>query len=221
MVDISRTSLLGTSVAAPRIEGIRESTDPAPRSSREEMAKMNAYDAGLFVHLVAVIAFFGGAFLTGVAFEAARRHSRPGDVALLLGLARIGALAVVGGTIVLLGAGLWLAHRTDQFGEPWLLASLGLFLSAVVLGALGGRRPRKARELATSEEAPCAEICPELAALLEDRLSALANYVSLALALVLMVWQPVDELEVGEAPLEMKRNPPKRAPLVSGLDYCG
>jgi hypothetical protein len=48
-----------------------------------------------------------------VAFESARRRVSPAEIALLLGLARIGALLVVGGTLVVLAFGLWLVHLGD------------------------------------------------------------------------------------------------------------
>ena len=49
---------------------------------------------------------------------------RPSEVAPLLGLTRIGALNVVAGAVLVLGAELCLAGEVDQFGEAWLLTSL-------------------------------------------------------------------------------------------------
>jgi uncharacterized membrane protein len=154
---------------------------------------MTAYELGLLVHLLGVLVFFGGVLVAGVVFEYARRRRHPSEVAVLLGAARIGAALVVSGAVLLLGAGLWLAHRIDQLGEPWLLASLGLFLAALVLGGLGGRRPKQARRLAARLGEERADESAELARLLGDRLSLVANYLSTALVLVvlvLMVWQP-------------------------------
>ena len=154
---------------------------------------MTSYEIGLVLHLFGALLFFGGALVAGVAFEAARRRSRPSEVALLLGLTRVGALIVVAGAALVLGAGLWLAGEIDQFGDTWLLASLGLFATALVLGALGGQRPKRARRLAATLAGDGDEMTPELRRLLDDRLSQVANYGSSLLVvviLVLMVWQP-------------------------------
>jgi hypothetical protein len=126
-------------------------------------------------------------------FETARRRGRPSEVALLLGLTRIGALIVVAGAVLVLGAGLWLVGEVDQFGEAWLLTSLGLFAAALVLGALGGQRPKHARLLATRLADDGDEMTAELRRLLDDPPSRIANYGSSLLVVVillLMVWQP-------------------------------
>jgi len=154
---------------------------------------VKSYEIGLAVHIFGVMIFSGGALLAGVVFEIARRRGRPSEVALLLGLTRIGALIVVAGAVLVLGAGLWLAGEVDQFGEAWLLTSLGLFAAALVLGALGGQRPKHARLLATKLADDGDEMTPELRRLLDDPLSRDANYGSSLLVvviLVLMVWQP-------------------------------
>lgn len=154
---------------------------------------MTSYEIGLTLHLLGVLVFFGGALVAGVVFEAARRRSRPGEVALLLGVARAGALLVAGGALLLLGAGLWLAGEIDVFGDTWLLASLGLFALSLVLGAWGGQKPKRARRLATRLAAQEGESAPELRRLLDDPVSRAANYASTLLVLVvllLMVWQP-------------------------------
>jgi uncharacterized membrane protein len=154
---------------------------------------VTAYEIGLVVHVFGALLFFSGALLAGVVFEAARRTTRASEVALLLGLARTGALIVVVGGVLVLGAGLWLASDVDQLGEPWVLASLALFVLALVLGALGGQRPKRARRLASGlapgDDAPSAE----LRELLDDPFSRTANYASSVLVvviLVIMVWQP-------------------------------
>ncbi|HEU0246828.1 MAG TPA: DUF2269 family protein [Gaiellaceae bacterium] len=154
---------------------------------------MTSYEIGLAVHILGVMIFSGGALLAGVGFETARRRARPSEVALLLGLTRIGALIVVAGAVLVLGAGLWLAGEVDQFGEAWLLTSLGLFVAALVLGALGGQRPKHARLVATRLVDNGDEMTPELRRLLDDPASRIANYGSSLLVvviLVLMVWQP-------------------------------
>jgi uncharacterized membrane protein len=154
---------------------------------------VTAYELGLLVHLLGVLLFSGGVLVAGVVFEAARRRSRPSEVALLLGVSRAGALLVAAGALLTVGGGLWLADEVDQFREAWLQVSLALFLLALVLGALGGQRPKRARRLAGRLAEDGDELTPELRRLLDDPLSLAANYVSSAVVLavlVLMIWQP-------------------------------
>jgi uncharacterized membrane protein len=144
-------------------------------------------------HVFGAFLFVGGALVAGVVFEAAARRERPDEIALLLGLARVGAAIVLAGTALVLGAGLLLAADTDQLGETWVVLSLVLFLASLVLGALGGQRPKRARRLAAQLAREGEEASTELRRLLRDPLSRLANYASSALVvavLVLMVWQP-------------------------------
>lgn len=154
---------------------------------------MTSYELALLVHLVGVLLLFGGVLVAGVLFETARRRTDPDEVALLLGVTRIGALLVSTGALLTLGGGLWLADEVDQFGEAWLQVALALFVVSLVLGAVGGRRPKRARRLARSLADEAAPMTPELRRLLDDPLSLVANYASGALVLivlVLMVWQP-------------------------------
>jgi hypothetical protein len=154
---------------------------------------VSAYQVGLFLHLVGAFTFFAGAVLAAVGFEAARRRPAPREVALLLGVTRTGALLVVAGGVVLLGAGFWLADHIGQLGSAWVLWSLGLFAAAVVLGALGGRRPKQARRLAATVREDDGDGLARMRALMDDRASLWANYGSTALivaVLALMVWQP-------------------------------
>jgi hypothetical protein len=154
---------------------------------------MTRSEVGLFLHITGALVFVGGAVVAGVVFETARRRSRPSEIALLLGVTRTGALITMGGALVVLLAGLWLAGEADQWSEPWLLTSLVLFVLSLALGGLGGRRPKEARRLAARLADGPDEQTPELRRLLDDPLSRLANYASSGLVvaiLVLMVWQP-------------------------------
>ena len=154
---------------------------------------MSTYDLGLLVHLVGVLLFFSGLLLAGASFEAARRRGRPSEVALLLGLTRVGALFVAAGVLLIFAGGSWLAHQTDQFGAAWLRVSLGLFLVSIVLGAFGGQRPKRARRLATRLADDQDEMTIELRRFLDDPVSLAVNYAASILALivlVLMIWRP-------------------------------
>jgi uncharacterized membrane protein len=151
-------------------------------------------DVALFFHLLGALLFVSGIVLAGAAFEAARRRERPAEIALLLGLTRIGVVLVGVGTLLLLGFGLWLVHLAHfGYGAGWVDAAIALFVVALALGAAGGRRPKEARRLAVKLAAQSSPASAELRALLNDRLSLAANYASAALVLgilVLMVFKP-------------------------------
>ena len=62
-----------------------------------------------------------------------------------------------------------------------------LFVVALALGGLGGRRPKQARLLATKLAAAQAPVSDELRVRLDDSLSRAANYGSLAVVLAILV----------------------------------
>lgn len=155
---------------------------------------MTRVDLALFFHVLGAIVFAGGAIVAGIAFEAARGRDDPHDIALLLGLTRVGvALVGLGGALVL-GFGLWLVDLTGVgLGAAWIRWALALFVLSAALGAVAGRRPKRARQLAERLEREGQPSLPELRKLLDDPLSRVANYVSAALVLAilaLMVWKP-------------------------------
>ncbi len=148
----------------------------------------------LFFHLLGALLFVAGIVLAGVAFEAARRRERPEEVALLLGLTRVGVLLVVSGGLLLLVCGLWLVDLEDVgYGAGWIDVAIALFAAALVLGGFGGQRPKQARKLATRLASEGGQAGAELRALLDDPFSRAANYASAALVLAilaLMVFKP-------------------------------
>ena len=151
-------------------------------------------DVALFFHLLGALLFVAGIIVAGAAFEVARRRERPSEIALLLGLTRIGVVLVGIGALLLLGFGLWLVHLGHfGYGTDWVDAAIALYLLVLVLGAAGGRRPKQARRLASrlaTEDTPASA---ELRALLDDRFSLAANYASAAAVLAilaLMVFKP-------------------------------
>lgn len=158
------------------------------------MDDLTRFQLALFFHLLGALLFIAGIILAGVAFEAARRRQRPAEIALLLGLTRVGVALVGIGALLVLGFGLWLVHLGGfGYGAGWIDAAIGLYLAALALGAIGGRRPKQARLLATQLAAADKPISVELRALLNDPLSLAANYASAAAILailVLMVFKP-------------------------------
>lgn len=151
-------------------------------------------DVALFFHLLGAFAFVAGTIVAGVAFETARRRTTPAEIALLLSLSRIGVVLVALGTLLVLGFGLWLVQLGDWgYGAGWVDAALGLLAATVVLGTIGGQRPKRARKLAAQLVAEGAPVSPELRALLDDPATLAVNYASalLLLAIVaLMVFKP-------------------------------
>jgi uncharacterized membrane protein len=155
---------------------------------------VSTYTVALFLHIVGVLLFVSGFVLAGAAFETARRRQEPKEIALLLRLTRIGVLLVGVGSVVVLGFGLWLVHLGHfGYGAAWVDASLALFVLALLLGGVGGQRPKRARLLASRLAAEDAPVNPELRALLNDPLSLAVNYVSAVVVLAilaLMVFKP-------------------------------
>ena len=151
-------------------------------------------NVAFFFHIVGVMLFVAGIVLAGAAFEAARRRERPSEIALLLGLTRVGVVLVAVGTVLAGVFGLWLVHLGKWgYGAGWVGASIVLFLVVIGLGGVGGRRPKEARLLASRLAEQDVGSNGELRALLDDRVSRAENYVSLLLVLViiaLMVFKP-------------------------------
>ncbi len=151
-------------------------------------------ESALYLHLLGVIVLFCGVAVAGVAFETASRRGVPAEIALLLGLARIGVLLVAAGSTLVLIGGIWLAgiEKVD-LGDTWLAASVVLFLAALGVGAVAGQRPKRARLLAEKYAKEGTAASGELRALLRDPVSRVANYSALILllaVLALMVFRP-------------------------------
>jgi uncharacterized membrane protein len=130
---------------------------------------------------------FGGIAVAGIASEVARRRPTPSDVAVLLSIARIGVLLVAVGGLLLPIFGLWLVHLGHWgYGTGWVDRALGLYVFAMALGGVGGRRPKRARLQATALAGRDEPISGELVALLDDRVSRAVNYVLLLVVLAIL-----------------------------------
>lgn len=151
-------------------------------------------ELALFFHLLGAFTLFSGAAVAAVAQLHARRCAEARSIALLLGLARTGVMLVGAGAVLILVFGFWLVSlERRSLDEGWLTASLALLALSFILGAAGGRRPRRARMLAAHLAAEGRPPTDELRSLLDDRPSAAANLLSSAamIAIVaLMVWKP-------------------------------
>jgi len=154
---------------------------------------MTGYQIGILFHLIGVIVFFAGATVAAVVTMAARRREKPAEIAVLLGLARPGAILLGIGGVVLLVAGFYLSGKVDGYGQRWLEVSILLFVLALVAGAWGGRRSRSARVYAEALADRGEGDIGVLRGMLSDRLTATLHWGAVVLAtavLVLMVAQP-------------------------------
>ena len=151
-------------------------------------------DVALLFHLLGAFSLFAGMIVAGVGFETARRRETPAEIALLLGLSRIGVLMVGVGTLFVLAFGLWLVHLGSWgYGAGWIDAALGLLTVTIALGTIAGQRPKRARMLATRLAGEDAPMSAELQALLDHRPTLAANYASAVLVvaiIALMVFKP-------------------------------
>ena len=145
------------------------------------------YNVAFFFHILGVLLFVSGVVVAGIAFESARRREDPAEVAMLLGLSRIGAMIVGPGTLLAGAFGLWLVHLGRwHYNSFWVDCSVVLFLAALALGGAGGQRPRRARELAARLASQDAGMTDELRGLLNDRAAQLQNYGALILVLAIV-----------------------------------
>ena len=154
---------------------------------------MSGYQIGILFHLIGVILVFAGAAVAGVVATAAPRRQKPSEIAVILGLARPGAILLGIGGVVLLIAGFYLSGKIDGFGQRWLEVSILLFVIALVAGALGGRRSSGVRAYAEGLAERGEGDETTLRAMLSDRTTWLLQWASVVLSvvvLVLMVWQP-------------------------------
>jgi len=145
-------------------------------------------NVALLVHLLGAFLFIAGSVLAAVAFEVGRRRAQPSEIALVLSLAPIAVIFVAIGGLLAGVFGLWLVHL-GHFGysSGWVQAAIALFVVVLALGGLGGRTPKRARELATKLGTEGAPVSDELRALLDDVPSRVANYGALALVIAIIV----------------------------------
>jgi uncharacterized membrane protein len=159
---------------------------------------MAAEDWALFFHVLGALLLVAGVAVAGLCFEAARRRTEPREIALLLGVGRLGLVLVGPGSLLVLGFGLWLVRLGHWgYGAGWVDAALALFAAMAVLGAIGGQRPKRARllaeRLAREGAGESAGESAELRALLDDRVARALNDLSallLVAIVVLMVFKP-------------------------------
>jgi uncharacterized membrane protein len=156
---------------------------------------VSKYDWLLFLHVLAAFLLVSGTMLAGILQFAATRRQRPSEIALLLSLAYRFAVPLIGiGSIATLALGIWLAEDAGYgVGDEWVIAAIVLWAVGMFAGGLGGRAPRRARELAVTLAGQGDSPSAELARLVRDRNAAVLNYGSglvLIAILVLMIFKP-------------------------------
>jgi uncharacterized membrane protein len=143
---------------------------------------LSEHDWLLLIHVAGAFCVLAGALFAVVLNLAALRRDRPSEIALLLGLIRVAVVLIVLGMGVTLAFGLWLLSDTRyDLSDGWVGAALVLWIAALVIGGVGGRRDRETRELA------------ERRARLRDPLSIALSYgsgLAVLAILVLMIWKP-------------------------------
>lgn len=159
------------------------------------MVGVSGDDWLLLLHLLGALLLFGGAAVAAVGqLESLRRH-RPSEIALLLGTTRWGVALVGLGALMTIVFGSWLVAEDAEFtfGQAWVQWAIGLWVATIVLGALGGRPARRARELAerlaAAGDRPSEELDRAVRAPLQLMLSFASGVLVLAIV-VLMVWKP-------------------------------
>lgn len=155
---------------------------------------LSLHSFALLGHLLGAMLFVAGVVVAGTLFEVARRSQSPRDIAVLLGVTRVGVVLVALGGLMVPFFGLWLVHLDGfSYGAGWISGALGLYVLAMALGGLGGQRPKQARLLATELAERGEGVSAGLRELLDDRLSRLANHASgllILVIIVLMVYKP-------------------------------
>jgi uncharacterized membrane protein len=137
------------------------------------------YDLVLCLHVLSAFILVAGVVVAGVGFEVARRRAASAEIALLLGLTRIGALLVMAGALGAAGFGLWLVDLGQWgYSTPWVDVAITLLIVTTVVGAVAGQPAKRARRLAHSLAADSQAVSTELRALLDSRIALVLNYCS-------------------------------------------
>jgi uncharacterized membrane protein len=151
-------------------------------------------DTVLFLHLAGAFLLVGGTITAALLRWAAMQRERPSEIAALARAARGAVPIVVGGLLLVIGAGFWLADRIGfDLGTRWLVATYVLLGWVALAGAVAGRQDRHTRVLAERLAAQDDGPTVELSRRLRDPLNLALNGSMLAaiVAIVaLMVWKP-------------------------------
>ena len=144
----------------------------------------------LWIHVVAVIVWLGGAFMLGMIFERAQRTS---DEATVLGISKMGEFlgkAVFSPAgLITLGAGVWLVIEADyDFAEAWISIGFLGIAAGVILGI--GFYPKAWRRVQSGIEADGMLSNETLGAMRQLRLVSSLEWLFLIVVVWAMVFKP-------------------------------
>jgi uncharacterized membrane protein len=149
----------------------------------------------LLFHMAGAFLVVGGATLAAIFNLTALKRERPSEIVVLFKLTRIAVVSVLVGMTLALAFGLWLVADLDfvKWTDAWVITALILWFVANALGSNGGRRDRKARELAQRLAAEGDQPSAELRATLRDPVTLALSWgsgVVVIVILILMIWKP-------------------------------
>jgi uncharacterized membrane protein len=149
----------------------------------------------LAFHVSGAFLLVGGGVLAAAFSVAGARSDAPREIALFLGLVRVAVPAVLLGSLLTLGLGLWLvAERDYSITDPWIALSLVVFVAGLLAGQAGGVRDRETRVLAQRLAAEGVDLAnDELRARMRDPVSLALSWGSgaaMVVVLGLMIWKP-------------------------------
>jgi hypothetical protein len=107
----------------------------------------------LFVHLLVPMLWLGGPAALSASAAWAVRRSDPGAVArFVMSLRAVGPVLLAPGPVILLGSGVWMVVQDDDsnVSQGWIVAGLGLFAAAFLVGAAYNSRAAIAAQRAAA-----------------------------------------------------------------------
>jgi uncharacterized membrane protein len=114
---------------------------------------MSVYQLVLFIHILAAIAWVGGAFFLQLVATRINRTGDPVELANFSGqIAWFGLRYFLPASLIVFLAGLYMTISNWGFSQPWISLSMLLWLTSVAIGAAYiGPRTQKVSELYAAE----------------------------------------------------------------------
>jgi uncharacterized membrane protein len=156
---------------------------------------VDRYQWLLVFHLAGAFMVLGGATMAAVFNVSALRRERPSEIVVLFRLTRFAVRSITVGMVVALAFGIWLVADVDfvKWSNTWVIVAVILWFVANALGGIGGRRDKRARQLAEELAAQGDQPSAELRARLRDPVSLAFSWgsgLAVIAILALMIWKP-------------------------------
>ena len=127
------------------------------------------YEWLLFGHLLGVAVMLSGLGVHMVSVERLRHARMVSELRMLLAAAKYGERMVLGGSALLVAAGITMAARFWSFADAWIAASIGLVIAQGLAGSvIVDRRMKRLR--AALESAPDGALSTDMTVLARDPL---------------------------------------------------